>query len=58
MRATLKATVQNQKAFKKANELANDAYAKATEYKSLPKAAEEIAKQINHIDGQLTGASS
>jgi peptidyl-prolyl cis-trans isomerase D len=47
MRDTLKATVQNNKAFKRANELANDAYAKATEYKDLRKAAEEIAKVIN-----------
>jgi peptidyl-prolyl cis-trans isomerase D len=46
MRETLKATVQNNKAFKKANELANDAYAKATEYKDLRKAAAEIAAQI------------
>ena len=46
MRDTLKATVQNNKAFKKANELANDAYAKATEYKDLRKAAAEIAAQI------------
>jgi hypothetical protein len=47
MRDTLKATVQNNKAFKKANELANDTYAKATELKDLRKAAEEIAKIVN-----------
>lgn len=46
MRDTLKATVQNNKAYKKANDLAQLAYEKATEYKSLRKAAEEIAKEI------------
>ncbi len=54
MRDTLKATVQNNKAFKKANELANDAYAKATEYKDLRKAAAEIAAQIKvPVDSML-----
>ncbi|MGH9841641.1 MAG: SurA N-terminal domain-containing protein [Blastocatellia bacterium] len=54
MRDTLKATVQNNKAFKKANELANDAYAKATEYKDLRKAAAEIAPQIKvPVDSML-----
>lgn len=47
MRDTLKATVQNNKAFKRANELAEEAYAKATELKDLRKGAEAIAKTIN-----------
>jgi peptidyl-prolyl cis-trans isomerase D len=46
MRETLKATVQNNKAYRKANELAQTAYEKATEYKDLRKAAEEIAKEL------------
>ena len=46
MRDTLKATVQNNKAYRKANELAQTAYEKATEYKDLRKAAEEIAKEL------------
>ncbi|HKQ74486.1 MAG TPA: SurA N-terminal domain-containing protein [Blastocatellia bacterium] len=46
MRDTLKATVQNNKAYKAASDLAQKAYEKATEYKDLPKAAEEIAKEI------------
>jgi peptidyl-prolyl cis-trans isomerase D len=46
MRDTLKATVQNNKAYTRANELAQKAYEKATEYKDLPRAAEEIAKEI------------
>ncbi|HKX27584.1 MAG TPA: peptidyl-prolyl cis-trans isomerase [Blastocatellia bacterium] len=47
MRDTMKATVSNNKAYTKTSELANLAYEKATEYKSLRKAAEEIAKQLN-----------
>jgi peptidyl-prolyl cis-trans isomerase D len=46
MRDTLKATVQNNKAYKAGNDLAQKAYEKATEYKDLRKAAEEIAKEI------------
>jgi peptidyl-prolyl cis-trans isomerase D len=46
MRDTLKATVQNNKAYRKANELAQTAYEKATEHKDLRKAAEEIAKEL------------
>jgi peptidyl-prolyl cis-trans isomerase D len=46
MRETLKATVQNNKAYKAGNDLAQKAYEKATEYKDLRKAAEEIAKEI------------
>ncbi len=46
MRETLKATLQNNEAYKKANELAAKAYEKATEYKDLRKAAEEIAKEL------------
>lgn len=46
MRPTLVATIQNNKAYKKANELASTAYEKANEYKDMRKAAEEIAKEI------------
>jgi len=46
MRDTLKATVQNNKAYRKANEMAVTAYEKATEYKDMRKAAEEIAKEL------------
>ncbi len=46
MRDTLKATVQNNKAYRKANEMAVAAYEKATEHKDLRKAAEEIAKEL------------
>ena len=44
MKATLRAGVSNRKAYGKASELANKAYEKATEYKDLRKAADEIAK--------------
>ncbi len=47
MRDTVKATVSNNKAFLKASELADKAYEKATEYKDLRKAAEEISKELN-----------
>lgn len=46
MRDTLKATAQNNKAYKVSNDLAQKAYEKATEYKDLRKAAEEVAGQI------------
>ena len=46
MRDTLKATTQNNKAYKVANDLAQKAYEKATEYKDLRKAAEEIAREL------------
>jgi peptidyl-prolyl cis-trans isomerase D len=46
MRDTLKATVQNNKSYTAANNLAQKAYEKATEYKDLRKAAEEISKEI------------
>ncbi len=46
MRDTMKATVQNNKAYRAANDLAQKAYEKATEYKDLAKAAEEIAREI------------
>ena len=46
MRPTLVATIQNNKAYKKANELASTAYEKANEYKDMHKAAEDIAKEI------------
>jgi len=53
MRDTLKATVQNNKAYTAGNALAQKAYEKATEYKDLPKAAEEIAKEIKVPAGSL-----
>jgi peptidyl-prolyl cis-trans isomerase D len=46
MRDTLKATAQNNKAYKVSSDLAQKAYEKATEYKDLRKAAEEIAGEI------------
>jgi peptidyl-prolyl cis-trans isomerase D len=46
MRDTLKATAQNNKAYKVSNDLAQKAYEKANEYKDLRKAAEEIAREI------------
>jgi peptidyl-prolyl cis-trans isomerase D len=46
MRDTLKATAQNNKAYKVGNDLAQKAYKKATEYKDLRKAAEEVATEI------------
>lgn len=45
-RDILKATAQNNKAYKVANDLAQKAYEKATQYKDLRKAAEEIAVEI------------
>ena len=46
MRDTLKATTQNNKAFKVSNDLAQKAYEKAKQYNDLRKAAEEIAGEI------------
>ncbi len=46
MRDTLKATVQNNKSYRVANDLAQKAYEKATEVKDLRQAAEEIAKEL------------
>jgi peptidyl-prolyl cis-trans isomerase D len=46
MRETLKATAQNNKAYKVTNDLAQKAYEKANQYKDLRKAAEEIAGEI------------
>src|SRR5215813_8469893 len=46
MRDTLKATAQNNKAYKVGNDLAQKAYEKANEYKDLRKAAEDIAREI------------
>jgi peptidyl-prolyl cis-trans isomerase D len=46
MRDTIKATVSNNAAFQKASQLADLAYEKATEYKDLRKAAEEVAKVV------------
>lgn len=46
MRETLKATLTNNKSFQYASQLADKAYEKATEYKDLRKAADEIAKEL------------
>jgi len=46
MRDTLNATVQNNKAYKAANDLAQKTYEKWTEHKDIRKAAEEAAKEI------------
>lgn len=46
MRETLKATLSNNEAFKKASTLADTAYEKATEFKDLRKAAEVIAREL------------
>jgi peptidyl-prolyl cis-trans isomerase D len=46
MRDTLKATAQNNKAYKVSNDLAQKAYEKAKQYNDLRKAAEEIAGEI------------
>jgi peptidyl-prolyl cis-trans isomerase D len=46
MRETVKATVQNNEAYKKANDLAQQAYEKATEVKDLRQAAAEVAKEL------------
>jgi peptidyl-prolyl cis-trans isomerase D len=46
MRDTLKATTQNNKSYKVANDLAQKAYEKAAQYKDLRKAAEEVAGEI------------
>ena len=47
MRATVDAGHRNRQAFAKASQIADKAYEKATEYKDLRKAAEEIAKELN-----------
>lgn len=44
MKATLRAGVSNRKAYGEASKLADKAYEKATEYKDIRKAADEIAK--------------
>ncbi len=44
MKATLRAGVSNRKAYGEASKLADKAYEKATQYKDLRKAADEIAK--------------
>jgi peptidyl-prolyl cis-trans isomerase D len=46
MKATLRAGVSNRKAYGEASKLADKAYEKATEYKDLRKAADEIAKEM------------
>ncbi len=46
MRETLKATLTNNKSFQYASQMADKAYEKATEFKDLRKAAEEIAKEL------------
>ena len=47
MRATVEAGHRNRQGFAKASQIADKAYEKATEYKDLKKAAEEIAKELN-----------
>lgn len=54
MRPTLVATVQNNKAYKKANELAQKAYEKATEVKDLRKGVAEVAAEMKvSVDSML-----
>ncbi|MBK9314321.1 MAG: peptidyl-prolyl cis-trans isomerase [Acidobacteria bacterium] len=53
MRDTLKATLTNNKSFQYASQLADKAYEKATEYKDLRKAAEEIAKELKVNPGTM-----
>src|SRR5215510_13275171 len=57
MRDTLKATAQNNKAYKAANDLAQKAYEKATQYKDLRKAAEEVAGEIKGAADSLLKAT-
>ncbi len=53
MRETLKATLTNNKSFQYASQMADKAYEKATEYKDLRKAAEEIAKELKVNPGTM-----
>lgn len=53
MRDTLKATLTNNKSFQYASQMADKAYEKATEYKDLRKAAEEIAKELKVNPGTM-----
>lgn len=46
LQETLRATISNNKAFQKASQLADLAYEKATEYKDLRRAAEDLAKEL------------
>lgn len=46
LRETLRATISNNKAFQKASQLADLAYEKATEYKDLRRAADDLAKEL------------
>ncbi|MEP7270035.1 MAG: peptidyl-prolyl cis-trans isomerase [Acidobacteriota bacterium] len=47
MRPTVEAGLRNRRAYAQASLLADKAYEKATEYKDLKRAAEEIAKELN-----------
>lgn len=53
MKATLRAGVSNRKAYGEASKLADKAYEKATEYKDLRKAADEIAKEMKTTADKL-----
>jgi len=47
MRSTVEAGLRNRRAYTQASQLADKAFEKATEYKDMRKAAEEIAKELN-----------
>ncbi len=47
MRATVEAGLRNRRAYAQASLLADKAYEKATEYKDIKRAAEEMAKELN-----------
>jgi peptidyl-prolyl cis-trans isomerase D len=53
MKATLRAGVANRKAYSQASIYANEAYEKATEYKDLRKAADEIALKLKTTADKL-----
>lgn len=53
LRETLRATISNNKAFQKASQLADLAYEKATEYKDLRRAADDLAKELKVSPGTL-----
>lgn len=53
MKATLRAGVANRKSYAQASQLADKAYEKATEYKDLRKAADEIAKELKTTSDKL-----
>jgi peptidyl-prolyl cis-trans isomerase D len=53
MKATLRAGVANRKAYTQASQIADKAYEKATEYKDLRKAADEVAQQLKTTGDKL-----